>query len=251
MGGRTDLEKSLEDLKGIDQGSYLTLQEGKNVFRILPAWTQKGPYAGKFFFRAILHYGFTVDGRARAFPCLRMYDPQASCPACAFVEALREDGSKQALRIASALRPQLRFYVNVINRKSQDPTPQIYGFRKKQMVELRSYLEDPDYGDITDPRNGRDVVIEKTGQGLKTRYSVRVKPKTSPIGVEGWEDKLHRLDKEVLDKIDEKTMEKYLVQTYGKLYSQLMGLPVEKIEEEEEPEEEEQDELEDEEEDEE
>ena len=48
---------------------------------------------------------------------------------------------------------------------------------------------DPDYGDITDPVNGRDVVVEfiSTRRDLNTSYpttKIRVKPNQTPISDE-------------------------------------------------------------------
>ena len=165
---------------------------------------------------------------------MRMFDSAADCPVCQFIEALKEEGSKELDKIAARLRPQSRYYVNVLNRRSASPAPLIYGLRTRMMKTLRSYLQDPDYGDITDPEDGRDIVIERTGQGLQTRYEIRIKPKTSPIGVEGWESKLHKLSKEVVEKIDEKGLRSRLQESYGKLYSKVTGITAEPAESEDE-----------------
>lgn len=235
---KTDLEKSIAGLSDVESGDYMTLRDGKNIFRVCPAWTSKGPHAGKFFLRGFLHYGFKAEGRGRAYPCLTMFDEKASCPTCAFVEVLNEEGSESATTMAQRMRRQSRYWINVVDRR--DGAIKILGIRRKQMREIRAYLQDPDYGDITDAEEGRDVVIEKSGSGLGTRYEpVRVKPKTTELGVEDWEEKLHKLSKVVIQPITEQEMVKALKNSIGKLYVRAMGLKTEKPVVDEEDEEEE------------
>lgn len=223
MAGKTDLESSIAGLSDVDSGDYFTTKEGKNRIRILPSWTSKGPHAGRFFFKGILHYGFKVEGRGRAFPCLIMFDEHAACPSCAFAEALKDNGSEELDKIAQRVRSKSKYYVNVLDRKNPANKIQIYGMTRTMMRTLRGYLQDPDYGDITDPEEGRDLTIEKTGSGLATKYEIRISPKTSPIGIEDWKTQLHKLSKVVIDPIDKKTMVKHLRTSYGKVYSKLMG----------------------------
>ena len=51
--------------------------------------------------------------------------------------------------------------------------------------ELLGVIADPDYGDITDPTNGRDITIEflsaeEAGRSFP-KTNIRVKPNTSPV----------------------------------------------------------------------
>lgn len=223
MAKRTDLEASIAGLSDVEAGTYWNPKEGKNVIRILPAWTTKGVHAGKFFFRAFLHYGFRAEGRGRAYPCLQMFDEHAACPACEFIDVLKEEGSEESTNLSRRLRRQARYYVNLIDRRT--PTEvKIYGMRRRQMQTLRGYLQDPDYGDVTDPKEGRDVIIDRTGAGLQTQYEIRIRPKTSEIDMEGWEEKLHKLHKEVIETITREEYVKAMKLSFGKLYTKAMGL---------------------------
>ena len=51
--------------------------------------------------------------------------------------------------------------------------------------ELLSIIADPDYGDITDPVNGRDIVVEfKTSEETGRAFpmtTIRVKPNQTPV----------------------------------------------------------------------
>ncbi len=56
------------------------------------------------------------------------------------------------------------------------------GFGKTIYTELLSIISDPDYGDITDLMNGRDIDVEFTPAegGAFPKTSIRVKPNTQP-----------------------------------------------------------------------
>ena len=60
-----------------------------------------------------------------------------------------------------------------------------WGFGKTVYQELLSINTDPDYFDITDAMNGRDIVVEfKTAEELGTAFpktNIRVKPNQTPI----------------------------------------------------------------------
>ena len=60
-----------------------------------------------------------------------------------------------------------------------------WGFGKTVYQELLSIIADPDYGDITDPVNGRDVSVEfisaeESGASFP-KTNIRVKPNQTPI----------------------------------------------------------------------
>ena len=63
-----------------------------------------------------------------------------------------------------------------------------WGFGKTVYQELLSIIADPDYGDITDPVNGRDVSVEfisaeESGASFP-KTNIRVKPNQTPISDE-------------------------------------------------------------------
>jgi hypothetical protein len=57
-----------------------------------------------------------------------------------------------------------------------------WGFGKQIYTELLSIISDPDYGDITDLMNGRDIDVEFTpAEGASfPKTAIRVKPNTQP-----------------------------------------------------------------------
>ena len=54
----------------------------------------------------------------------------------------------------------MRTFIPVVVRVRERHGVRFWGFGKTVYQELLSIIFDPDYGDITDPVNGRDVVVE-------------------------------------------------------------------------------------------
>lgn len=197
IAGRVDMEKIKRQAEELGTGRWWKPKQGKNVIRILPPWDD----GGLFYFETALHYGFQVEGRNRAFPCLRVMGKK-SCPACEVMTELKE-GSAEDKKLASRLEPRRKFYVNLIDRANPEVV-QVGSFSGKGLRTLLNYMQDPDWGDFTDPEEGHDVVVERTGSTMTdTRYDIRIKPKPSEVGVEDWEEKLVNLAEDVVEEIDE------------------------------------------------
>jgi hypothetical protein len=82
------------------------------------------------------------------------------------------------------LEPKMRTYVPVIVRGQENEGVKFWGFGKQLYQELLSFIADPDYGDITDLKEGRDVVVtvksaEEAGKNF-AETTIRIKPKQTP-----------------------------------------------------------------------
>ena len=203
---RTNLEESLKGLDEVGRSDFWTAKEGKNTIRILP-------WKNVFFFKAILHYGFKRAGggkRDMAYPCLLMDEEAKSCPVCDYYEKLSKSSDEDKAKLAQRIRPVTKYYVNLFDRDRLQDGIRMFGFSGKMMKALRGYLEDEDYGDITDPEEGRDVILTREGTGFTTTsYEIRVRAKSSPVDYKGWEEELHELDKEVVtQEVDKEFLEK-------------------------------------------
>ena len=200
---RTDLDKSREALDEVGKGLFLIPKEGKNTLRIVP-------WKDVFFFKAILHYGFKRAGGTRdmAYPCLLMFGKK-SCPICDYHESLSKSGSENKQKLASRIRGVTKYYVNILDRDRVSEGIKIYGFGMKMMRTLKGYLEDEDYGDITDPEEGRDIIITREGTTFtNTSYDIRVRAKSSLLDYDGWEDEIHDLEEEIVKEVDREFLEK-------------------------------------------
>jgi hypothetical protein len=152
-------------------------KEGKTVIRIVP-WKDnpENPFIELYF-----HY---LGNKTHLSPLsYGNRDPIAE-----FADALRSDQSrdpKERYAEARPFMPKLRTYIPVIVRGEEDKGVRFYSFGKTVYQELLSYISDPDYGDITDPKTGRDIVVEYIPKEKSdtnfAKTSVKVKPSQTPL----------------------------------------------------------------------
>jgi hypothetical protein len=104
-------------------------------------------------------------------------------PVVEFAEKLKKTGDKDEWLMGRKIEPKMRTYVPVIVRGKEAEGVKFWGFGKTIYTELLSIISDPDYGDITDLMNGRDIDVEFTpaeGAGQYPKTAIRVKPNTTP-----------------------------------------------------------------------
>ena len=151
------------------QEEYWVPEFGENLVRILPPRDGKLPYR-----RVGVHYKLAGSGM--------VYCPNVvfgeRCPICEVVDDLRKLKSAGAVQLAQRLIVVERFLMNLIPLDRGDLRVKQYLAPKTVRLHLIKAMLDPDYGDITDLKTGRNVVIEKAqGGGGFVNYFVRVKPK--------------------------------------------------------------------------
>ena len=153
-------------------------QPGKTQIRIVPySFNKDNPFIELFF-----HYN--LNNRSYLSP-ISFGRPD---PIEEFAQKLRGSGNKEDYQLARKLEAKMRTFAPVIVRGEEKAGGKFWGFGKTVYQELLSVIADPDYGDITDPVNGRDVVVEfisaeETGASFPTT-KIRVKPNQTPISDE-------------------------------------------------------------------
>ena len=101
-----------------------------------------------------------------------------NCPICDELDriwkAKPDDATKEWLRKVGATP---RHYVNIIDLNDLEKGVQAAEFPKTLIEDVWKIISDPDagYGDITDWDNGYDLIVDKSGVGLSTRYDITVK----------------------------------------------------------------------------
>lgn len=147
---------------------------GKQVVRIVPY-----KYSPEFpFIELKFHYG--LNNKTYLSPdSFNRPDPIVE-----FSNKLKSSGTKDEWRFGKKIEPKMRTFVPVIVRGEEAMGVRFWGFGKNVYQELLSVIADPDYGNITDPSSGRDIVVEfKTAEETGKQYpetTVRVKPNPSP-----------------------------------------------------------------------
>jgi len=150
-------------------------EPGKQIVRIVPySHNKENPFVELFF-----HYNL---GNKTYLSPVSFGRPD---PVQEFADKLKSTGDKDEWIQGKRLEPKMRTFVPVVVRGRESEGVKFWGFGKTVYQELLSVIADPDYGDITDPVNGRDIGIERqTPAEAGNQYgktTVRVKPNQTPI----------------------------------------------------------------------
>jgi hypothetical protein len=104
-------------------------------------------------------------------------------PIVEFAEKLKRTGDTDDWKAGKKMEPKLRTFAPVIVRGKESEGVKFWGFGKTVYQEILAIIADPDYGDITDENEGRDVVIEIVEEAGKTypETRIRVKPNVTKL----------------------------------------------------------------------
>ncbi len=202
---KREYEEAIKQTGGGD--GYWSPRESSNLIRIVP----RKEDTGLFYKKVGVH--FKLLGASMEF-C-----PKESlgldCPVCSFIEHLTTIGTPQAANLMNQIKVVRRYLMNIICLDADKEKVMQYlsgvGIRK----DLLGIMLDPDYGDVTDVKTGRNIVIEKFvpgGDKSKTKYTVRAKPNVSELSIEVYNNALN-LDEFI----------KSRVKSYEELAKVLMG----------------------------
>tara|TARA_B100001173_G_scaffold136985_1_gene118930 strand:- start:416 stop:1171 length:756 start_codon:yes stop_codon:yes gene_type:complete len=153
-------------------------QPGKTQIRIVPyKFNKENPFIELFF-----HYN--LNNRSYLSP-ISFGRPD---PIEEFAQKLKASGNKEDYQLSKKLEAKMRTFAPVIVRGEESQGVKFWGFGKTVYQELLSIIADPDYGDITDAVNGRDVSVEfisaeESGASFP-KTNIRVKPNQTPISDE-------------------------------------------------------------------
>ena len=161
--------------------NFYYFRPGKTVIRILGPFSSKGVW-----FKPFLAYYFKLGDQAVTLISPR--DAGGTDPIYEHGAKLYKSGNEELVEQAKQFRPRRRFLVNAV--VLSDPAGgsikdgiRIIELPAKVKEELVNYDTNVDegYGDITNLNSGRNITIEKSGEGLMTRYSVRPHVQTSSL----------------------------------------------------------------------
>ena len=151
-------------------------EPGTQVVRIVPYKHNKdNPFIELFF-----HYNLGNNKTYLSPLSFGRPDPVAE-----FADKLKSTGNKDEWIQGKRLEPKMRTFAPVVVRGKESEGVKFWGFGKTVYQELLGVIADPDYGDITDATNGRDIMIERqTPAEAGNQYgktTVRVKPNQTAI----------------------------------------------------------------------
>ena len=165
------MRQKMDRLEGKRQESiFWRPQDGEQTIRILPC-SDGDPFKEYWF-----HYNLG-DNRGFLSPKRNFGE---SDPLDSFVRQLFNSKEESDIKMAKNLMARQRFFSPVIVRGEEEKGVRIWGYGKMAYKELISLALNPDYGDITDPESGTDLVI-KYGKPPGAQYpQTNITPRRHP-----------------------------------------------------------------------
>jgi len=166
-----------EAIRSLDVGFWVP-KDGENLIRVLPPSPREKT---KLFYRKVMvHYGVEVLGMVF---CLSNWGER--CPVCEFIGKLKGLNDVNAVNLGKRMVAKERYLMNIVPLNEDRLVIRQWLAPKTVRLELIRLILDKDWGDITDLRMGRNVVIERREKvGAKfPEYSVRPKPNVSAIDI--------------------------------------------------------------------
>ena len=110
-----------------------------------------------------------------------------------FVRQLFKDGSDESVRMAKNLSARQRFFSPVVVRGEEDQGVRLWGFGKTAYKELLNLVLNPEYGDITDPTEGTDLVIHYGKPAGAQFPQTNITPRRRPSALADSEEEIGKL----------------------------------------------------------
>ena len=186
-------------------------QPGKTQIRLVPYTHNKdNPFTELFF-----HYSLVPNKTVLSPQSFGRPDPVQQ-----FADKLKSSGDKDEWIQGKRIEPKMRTFAPVIVRGEENEGVKFWGFGKTVYQELLGIIADPDYGDISDPMTGRDIVVERqTPAEAGNQYgktTIRVKPNQTELADDA------KMQKELLEN-QPNYAELYTEPTYDELKEHLQN----------------------------
>lgn len=146
-------------------------------------------------FASIWEHFVTLDSGPRPFYC---EGPESDCPLCAAANQLSYSDDPKQQELGMSVRAKERFYFNVIDRS---PTGRSWHAANKKLKILSQSEKSLNIGSMLfkaigdvvnmrqqqgqpDDPNGYDILLQKSGSGVKTRYGAQFTGAIEPLSAE-------------------------------------------------------------------
>ena len=205
------IKSRLNQLQNTTTNSFWKPQPGKTQIRIVPYFHNKSnPFSELYF-----HYSLVKNKTVLSPLSFGRPDPVQE-----FADKLKGSGNKDEWIQGKRIEPKMRTFAPVIVRGEENEGVKFWGFGKTVYQELLGIIADPDYGDISDPMTGRDIVVERqTPAEAGNQYgktTIRVKPNQTELADDA------KMQKELLEN-QPNYAELYTEPTYDELKEHLQN----------------------------
>jgi hypothetical protein len=176
-------------LKGVPKQKQFALdtkQDCQSIIRILPPWSAEGIFA----LGTSVHWRVGVQSAAFICPNTVAED---KCPFCRVRAQYRGEWEKYQADLV-IIGAKDRYYSNVINLQNPNLGPLVFGYGPQIYSFLKQFQESGQFGDITDPMQGRDINIARSVRGKKITDVVYPSGMPTPLMNPEWLDQMTNLD---------------------------------------------------------
>lgn len=148
--------------------------DGETRIRVMPPATED---QDDFWFKTATH--FNVGPDERAVPCPSESGIRDSCFLCRLGKRLgRGDEDEQAEAEDIGARP--RFLISIVDYADPEEGVQVWPCPVTVFRQLKKFrLNEDEYGDMTDLKEGYDIIVERAGSGINTKYDATPARKNS------------------------------------------------------------------------
>lgn len=174
-------------------------QPGKNKFRILPNGQDEELQFWQDFGQHFIKD--TNDGLKAVYMCTEKTDGKP-CPICeGIAQGINEAGDDDVIGALKDSKASGRVLLNALHLDGDDAnTPVILDLSPTTFEKVLELMEE--YGNVTSLDEGIDIVINRSGKGLNTEYSVLPAAKSKPVDKAVLKN-LHNLQEYVKQEWDE------------------------------------------------
>ena len=167
------IRKKLGQISGQNKKSNITWrpEEGKEYqIRIISFPNNDGsPFIDRWYY-----YGIGGEKAASILAPSQFGKPD---PIQDLITKLREDNTPESRELCKKLYPKMRTTAAVIVRGEEDKGVRHWSFGKNIYQDLLNLMLDSDYGDITDPDTGRDLMVICTKDPKKSFADTKFTPR--------------------------------------------------------------------------
>lgn len=181
--------------------------DGRNRYRLLPGWRLKleaGELSGDptFYHDFGQHFIKDESGEMKAVYICTDKTFGKPCGVCNTIDtAIRSSSDDAMIKVMKEAKATGRILVNVLELDGDTPNdPQILELAPSAFADVLNIFTE--WGDISDLDEGKDIIIERSGKGIGTRYSVQIAAKSKTVAMDVWK-KVANLDEYVAQESEE------------------------------------------------
>jgi len=187
---RSKIKDKLNNLRnsgGSNTSKLWKPDEGRQTVRIVPyRWQKDYPFLE-------LRFHYELPGPNYLSPI--SFDEESGIgneelvnrrdPIAEFAEEVRRNRGQEGYEMWKTLYPKQRTFAPVVVRGEEDQGVRFWGFGKTIFEHLLEKFADPDWGDLSDPQEGRDIKLKYIPRAQSDtnfpKTKINVSPKKTPL----------------------------------------------------------------------